>query len=1038
MKIKKLEIKGFKSFPYRTEILISPKITIVVGPNGCGKTNIFEAILFALGEKKPENLRANMWQDLIFSGGKESSRSGFAEVAIVLENEGEEFEIRRRILRDGRIENYIDGEYISHLKWNEKIYEIFPQGKGYALFRNEEIERIIVDAPKVLRELIHSACGIELFEKKKETLRRRLLRVEREIERLEDLSFEKERRVKELEREVERLRAYWEIKKRIEFLERKRLSINYYYIKREFSRKEREREEKLKEIEIYRERERRYKEELENIRNKISEIAKGLKELEFSEKETLERERGIIEEKAKLVERKENLFSRRKEIEKRLESIKDILVEINREMGEFEIERKEISEEEFKIKGKELEKIEDEINNIEKRKNLLEIRLTNLVENIKILEEKLKRDEEALKEEKEKLEAILKEIRELKKEKEGVIKNREKMIERTYLLNQGIESLEKEMEKSRVKVKEMGSRISYLEAERNERGDKFLFEFLDLNDEKTIIFNTFFYYPVFGLEKILNEGLDKKAFIEEKVVDFINSQISKVSYTGELKDLLKKFPELDENKIYITKDGFIVEKGCIVEKIRRDKIEREKELKELKRKLRDEEENLNNLLVEYRKIKEEKEGILKELNEIEDFLVKREKDLRIKETEFDITELSIKDLEKKIRENSLNLLVLKKESDKLREELEGIKFLLESKKKECECLKKEYEEMEKIVKNIERFRYLSKTKKETEREREENERKIFEIEEEIKSIEEKMKDIVKEEEEIKDFKEKIEKERENLIKNEKLLRDEEEKILLKIEELRSNLQKLKEEVVAIQVRIEGIKEKMSEFPEDIEESYPDMSMKKIEEEIEKNRRKLYEFEDINLAAEKEYEKEKEEYTNMLKALSDVKSTKEKIKSAINILEEEAKRKFFDVYNNFKKNIKDVAKELLKGEVNVELENQEDPLTSEFLIRVSPFGKKVRSIHLLSGGERALFALSVIFALHKVSPVPFCVLDEVDAALDDANTLRFVDFIKKLSYNTQLFIITHNKRTMEAGDILYGVSMEDGISKIFSLKLEEVR
>ncbi len=176
---------------------------------------------------------------------------------------------------------------------------------------------------------------------------------------------------------------------------------------------------------------------------------------------------------------------------------------------------------------------------------------------------------------------------------------------------------------------------------------------------------------------------------------------------------------------------------------------------------------------------------------------------------------------------------------------------------------------------------------------------------------------------------------------------------------------------------------------------------------------------------------------MTHALNDIKSSKKKISSAIEILEEEAKKRFFNVYNNFKENIKEVADSLLKGDVHIKLENPDDPLNSEFLIKASPFGKRVRTIALLSGGERALLALSIIFALHEVSPVPFCVLDEVDAALDDANTLKFVDFIRKLSYKTQLFIITHNKRTMESGDILYGVSMEDGVSKIFSLRLEEV-
>ncbi|MEO0232047.1 MAG: AAA family ATPase, partial [candidate division WOR-3 bacterium] len=136
-------------------------------------------------------------------------------------------------------------------------------------------------------------------------------------------------------------------------------------------------------------------------------------------------------------------------------------------------------------------------------------------------------------------------------------------------------------------------------------------------------------------------------------------------------------------------------------------------------------------------------------------------------------------------------------------------------------------------------------------------------------------------------------------------------------------------------------------------------------------------------------------------------------------------------------LKEVAKFLLEGDIYIELENPSDPLNSEFLIRASPYGKRIKSLPLLSGGERALLALCILFSLYTVNPLPFCILDEVDATLDEANTLKFVEFIKNLSSKTQFFIITHNKRTMESADILYGVSMEDGVSKIFSLKLENL-
>jgi chromosome segregation protein len=119
---------------------------------------------------------------------------------------------------------------------------------------------------------------------------------------------------------------------------------------------------------------------------------------------------------------------------------------------------------------------------------------------------------------------------------------------------------------------------------------------------------------------------------------------------------------------------------------------------------------------------------------------------------------------------------------------------------------------------------------------------------------------------------------------------------------------------------------------------------------------------------------------------------------------------------------------------LELENESDPLESAIKIWARPGGKKLLSVSQLSGGERALTAISLLFGIYLVKPSPFCILDEVDAPLDDANLLRFIKIIKKFSGSTQFIVITHNKITMEASDVLYGVTMETpGVSKVVSVR-----
>ena len=127
-----------------------------------------------------------------------------------------------------------------------------------------------------------------------------------------------------------------------------------------------------------------------------------------------------------------------------------------------------------------------------------------------------------------------------------------------------------------------------------------------------------------------------------------------------------------------------------------------------------------------------------------------------------------------------------------------------------------------------------------------------------------------------------------------------------------------------------------------------------------------------------------------------------------------------------------------GKASLELEEPSEPLTCGIEIRVQPPGKQLKTITLLSGGEKAFVAIALYFAILKVRPTPFCMLDEIDAALDDRNVERFATYLRGFSGNTQFIVITHRRGTMEEADVLYGVTMqEQGISKILHLDLNEM-
>ena len=196
---------------------------------------------------------------------------------------------------------------------------------------------------------------------------------------------------------------------------------------------------------------------------------------------------------------------------------------------------------------------------------------------------------------------------------------------------------------------------------------------------------------------------------------------------------------------------------------------------------------------------------------------------------------------------------------------------------------------------------------------------------------------------------------------------------------------------------------------------------------------------INMLAVEEYDEESQRLNFLHAQRDDLTKARDDLQSAIKEINKTAKELFIDTFDAVKQNFHTTFQTLFEGgECEIRLEDTEDPLESPIEIIASPRGKRTQRIHLLSGGERALTALALLFAIYLVKPSPFCVLDEVDAPLDEANIGRFISMLKEFKRNTQFVVITHNPRTMEAADWLYGVTMEEpGVSSIVGVRLDEV-
>ncbi|MBD3418601.1 MAG: chromosome segregation protein SMC [Chitinivibrionales bacterium] len=195
---------------------------------------------------------------------------------------------------------------------------------------------------------------------------------------------------------------------------------------------------------------------------------------------------------------------------------------------------------------------------------------------------------------------------------------------------------------------------------------------------------------------------------------------------------------------------------------------------------------------------------------------------------------------------------------------------------------------------------------------------------------------------------------------------------------------------------------------------------------------------VNMAAPEEYEERARELAEMIAQRDDLQQAVDDLEKAIKKLNKEARIKFSETFEQVRRNFTEMFTLLFEGgEAHLTLEENIDPLEAPISINARPAGKKMRGVQLLSGGERALTAISLLFALYMVKPSAYCILDELDAPLDDANIGRFVSILRRFAEKTQFIIITHNKRTMEASDLLYGVTQQEkGVSTLVSVRLEE--
>ena len=502
-----------------------------------------------------------------------------------------------------------------------------------------------------------------------------------------------------------------------------------------------------------------------------------------------------------------------------------------------------------------------------------------------------------------------------------------------------------------------------------------------------------------------------------KEIEKLTKQIKKIKIDiekleNEKKEILASNNEVFENQNKIENELQTIEIKYNVELQKQKSIEQNIEkienrisnLKNEKEKLKNEKIEIENIIVRNNKQIEEFDiENEKYQKDIDEFTINnKENQKKVDDLNFDITNLKISVSSFDESENSITEI-----TDIIKKEIENSKTSINNKINEIENLKKENEKLEKDIKD--------------------NFNKIEEIQNEVKNSGQSIEKLKNERIKINEKVNQIEKEQTDKYRIIEDLKSQIIKLEVKKnkfdEEINNQINKLWDEY-------ELTPNATSDFEKPTNIQLTQKRANNLHEEIRN-------LGSVNMDSIEEYKNVKDRYDFMSEQRLDLENTIEKLQKMIVDITSTMKTQFKEKFEIINKNFGEVFVDLFGGgKAEIALEDENNVLECGININVQPPGKKLQNMLLLSGGERAFTAIALLFAILKMTPAPFCVLDEIEAALDDVNVYRYAEFLKKFAVDTQFLVITHRKGTMEAADTVYGVTMEEkGISKLLSMKLK---
>lgn len=1163
MLIKRLELQGFKSFSDRTKIVFHPGITTVVGPNGTGKSNIVDALLWVLSGKRLKALRGERGSDIIFNGNTKTPPMSMADVNLTLGDGDEDLIINHRFFRSGEGEYRMNGKVVRLKDIHDFLWKKAIAETEYFVIEQGSIGLFLSSKPLEKRQLLEEAAGTAFYKDKKKQAQKKLENSELNMDRLEDIIAEVARGKNSLKRQASAAIRYRQLRETIReyslFLFREKI----HSLEKSQAETARTYRRSLEQEQALIAQLKSEEKQLAEKRNEVWEIERSIKQekedlfalkthlsrLESDQDTEKKRIDYFTENRSKANKDKEELRKEKVALEEERSNSEDTLLCLNRALKEKQKELGEVSED-TQVSDDDLQQKQDKIESL--RSDLLEklaiqteikndaSRYEKEVELISYQEDKIKSQIDSEKNLIEKkgsaisqntvdLKQLKASLKKKTDETTNVQAKHEKLSSDITNLQNKLETLEKDRDKNMHHLQAL-EKLEEKERSRNLCAEipgslGILADLIETDSDHAVLIDVFWKEEakakLIATEDFLKNLSQNKAagnyFLFTPQIKRTGPKYKKGTVPEEVeKDprvigLLKaaiqpdskikdSFQQLDEAVIvediktavelwlmYPTINSLTM-KGELLCASGLLKLGPEKEgifslsheMKTLKEMIKGIEAKISPLVRTIEKKLQEHQGLEEQGQEASAFLSKLERQIETKDKDNTYYRSETQKLESNVTlfKKELGILVKEKKEKSLKLDglFEKIKELEEAEITIKREVQKEEERLAHLRGNLSqrrKFFFELQSGIDISQEKINNTKsqirtivsRMASIDSKTESLDEEIRLSKVEEKKsrarIQEFSSQASQLENKLADKEsqetnqesrfKTAQNEQQVMERELEERRETYEAKKEERVEWEIKKaerdrdianceetcwQEVKKTLDEVKKDIPmETLPNIN---IEDFLSKAKDKLQTFKAVNLMAEEEYLIQKERYEFLTKQRDDLRDSIDTTKEAIRKIDLESKTQFMNALHAVNKNFKDVFALLFEGgHAELKLIDPNLPLESGVEITAQPPGKKVQSLGLLSGGEKSLTSLAFFFGLFRYKPTPFCILDEVDAALDETNLARFLNLMKKIKDQTQFIVITHNFKTMEVADYIYGTSMpEPNITTIYAMKMEK--